>query len=105
MRVAHSTRITDAVEELEDLDRPLAPDTGRVAVARRSRSAVGALEHRDDLRQLANAATVVEQVAHDLTDAALPDLLTQHLAHALLRFAERRGQIPDPRRVEASGGD
>ena len=61
MYVMHATRVADAIEELEDLDRALAAEPDRVAIAGRTDGAMLAREGGDDVRQLADALAIVER--------------------------------------------
>ncbi|HXZ59571.1 MAG TPA: hypothetical protein VEG26_05270 [Steroidobacteraceae bacterium] len=75
MRIAHAARVTHAVKELEDLYGALAAETDAVAEAGRSHGSLLTGADLDDARQLRDALAGVEQVAHDLVDAAPRHLL------------------------------
>jgi hypothetical protein len=92
----------DAVEEFEDLDRPLATETNSVTILCSLNGTVFLGQCRNQGREFIDALAVVEQIVDYLVYASLRDLLTQHLAHAVLRLMDRGCEITDPRRVEAS---
>ncbi|HTL22361.1 MAG TPA: hypothetical protein VL220_16715 [Steroidobacteraceae bacterium] len=102
MPIAYAPRVADAVEELQDLNGTLATQPDRIAELPGAYSAALARAGLDDRGQFADPPAIVEQVAHDLVNAALSELLAQHRAHALLRLAHGGGKIAHPGRVEAT---
>src|SRR5438105_10655242 len=105
MRIAHAPRVADPVEELQDLDGALAPRAEGIAKARGIDPAVLARGRADDLGQLRDPLAIVEQIAHHLVNAALRDLLAQHLAHPLFGLVHAGGELAHPGRIEAPGRD
>ena len=103
MRVPYAARVADAIEELENLDRALAPEADRITEARRVHRTMRAMTGIEDRRELRDRITIVVQVAHHLVHIALADELAQHGAHSLLALVHGRGEISHPRRIEASG--
>ncbi|HXY97522.1 MAG TPA: hypothetical protein VEH00_11160 [Steroidobacteraceae bacterium] len=103
MLLAHTARVTDTVEELEDLHGALAPEADAVTEAGGADAAMLAGVSPDDCGELGDARSRVEEIAHHLIGAAERHLLAQYRANALLTLVQRRGELAHPGRVEASG--
>ncbi|HEY0686635.1 MAG TPA: hypothetical protein VGD45_30120 [Steroidobacter sp.] len=92
----NAPRVTDAIEEFQDLDRALAAEPDGIAIARSVDAAVFLREHGDNAGQRVDAIAVVEQIMHDLTHSALSRLSEQDMAHTLFGLLDDRGQISHP---------
>src|SRR5215468_6003075 len=103
VRSTNAARVADAVEELENLDRALAPEAQRIAEARRVHRTMLAMTGAEDRRELRDCSAVVVQIAHHLVHIALAHELAQYGAHSLLGFVHAGGQIAHPGRIEAPG--
>src|ERR1700752_58986 len=103
MRIADAASVSNAIEELQDLDRALSAELDRVAIVPRFDDVVLARERRENVRELVDAPAVVEEIAHDLMPGAAGDELAKPAAYLLFRRVHRGGEIAHPRRIEASG--
>src|SRR6516164_11227132 len=101
MRITDSARVADTIEKLEDLDRALAPEAHRIAEVRRVHCTMLAMTGAEDRRKLRDRIAIVVEVAHDLVHLALAHELAQYGAHSLLALVHGRGEIPNPRWIEA----
>src|ERR1700719_467776 len=70
-RIARAPSIANAVEELQNLNRALAPDTDGIAITSRLHGFVFMRETFQQPRQFAYAVAMVVQIPHDLVYAAL----------------------------------
>src|SRR5215468_11072766 len=84
VRSTNAARVADAIEELENLDRALAPEAHRITEARRVHRTMRAMTGIEDRRELRDRVAIVVQVAHHLVHIALTHELAQHGAHSLL---------------------
>ncbi len=100
MGVTHAPKEADSVKELEDLDRTLAAQPGRVAKARGEHLAVALRDAARQVGQLLHHLRVIEEVLDDLEHLAALGQARQHASH--LRFGQPRGacDVAHPRRIE-----
>ena len=94
-----ASRVADAIEELQNLNRTLATEPDGVSITRRIDAAVFSRKRSNYLCQRADAVSIVEQIMHDLTNGALRNLFAQDLSHAFLGLLNRCGQLSHPRRL------
>ena len=75
VRIAHAASVANAIEVLQDLDRALAAQPDRIAIASSIYGTALLRERAHDIGELTNAFAVVEQIMHDLIHRALRDQL------------------------------
>src|ERR1700682_164307 len=92
-RIACAPSIANAVEELQNLNRALAPHSDDIAKVGRFHGTVFGHEVLDHPGEFAYAIAVVVEIAHDLVHAALYQALAQHRPHLLIRHAHGVGEI------------
>src|SRR5205823_9790428 len=105
MRIVQAARVADPIEELEDLDGPLATEAHGVAEVRGIDAAAFAAQRANHPGELRDAFPIVVEISHHLTDASLSEELAQHRANPIIGLAHGTRQIAHPGRIEASGGD
>src|SRR6516164_8354773 len=98
--ITDATRVANAIEELQYLDRALAPETHQVAEVRRVHCTMLAMTGTEDRRELRYRLTIVVEIAYHLVHLALTDELAQHGAHSPFVLVDRCGQIAHPGRIE-----
>src|SRR3981189_158775 len=101
-RIACAPSIANAVEELQNLNRALAPDPDGIAKAGRVHGAEFIHEALHHPGKFVYTVAVVEEIVHDLVDAALHHALTQHRPHLVFRRPYGMGEITNPGWVEAA---
>ena len=64
MCITDATRVANAIEELQYLDRALAPETHQVAEVRRVHCTMLAMTGTEDRRELRYRVTIVVEIAY-----------------------------------------
>ncbi|HVP32323.1 MAG TPA: hypothetical protein VMT09_01625 [Steroidobacteraceae bacterium] len=105
MRIPHAARVTNTVEELEDLYGALASESGRIAETGGAHRSLLARAGLDDAGELGDPLASIEEIAHHLVGATARNLLAQHGAHPLFRLVQGRREVAHPGWIEAAGGE
>src|SRR5262249_5006425 len=98
--VAHAARESNAIEEFQYLDRPLAAESGAIAELGRTHLAVRGVEITCDYGELTDRGRGIEKIAHGPEHLAALRPADQRGTYRRLRLRRGPREFSHPRRIE-----